>query len=90
MGTLLAFSMVCISIIILRIKRPDMHRPFKTPLVYFVASAGAAGCLYLMTSLPHSTWVRLGGWTVIGMLIYFLYGRKHSKLNEIPGKSGGS
>jgi len=59
-------------------------------VVYFVGTAGAAGCLYLMFSLPGSTWFRLGVWTVIGFLIYFLYGRKHSKLNEIPGKSGGS
>jgi APA family basic amino acid/polyamine antiporter len=80
-GTLLAFTMVCVSIVILRIKRPDMHRPFKTPLVFFVASAGALGCVYLMTSLPVSTWLRLGIWTVIGLAIYFFYGMKHSKLN---------
>jgi len=84
-GTLLAFTMVCISIIILRIKRPEMHRPFKTPMVYFVASAGAAGCLYLMTSLPVSTWIRLGVWTIIGLAIYFFYGIKHSKMNNMKG-----
>jgi APA family basic amino acid/polyamine antiporter len=81
-GTLLAFSMVCVSIIILRIKRPDMHRPFKTPIVYFVGSAGAIGCLYLMTSLPLSTWARLGIWTIFGLAIYFFYGMNHSKLNK--------
>jgi len=81
-GTLLAFAMVCVSILILRIRKPEMNRPFRTPLVWFVATAGAAGCLYLMTSLPVTTWERLGIWTVIGMLIYFLYGRKHSKLND--------
>ena len=81
-GTLLAFTMVCVSIVILRIKKPDMHRPFRTPMVYFVASAGALGCLYLMTSLPVSTWARLGIWTVIGLAIYFLYGKKHSTLNK--------
>jgi APA family basic amino acid/polyamine antiporter len=89
-GTLLAFAMVCISIIILRVKRPDMHRPFKTPLVYFVASAGAVGCFYLMTSLPISTWERLVVWTVIGFLIYFLYGMKHSKLNNSAGNRAGN
>ena len=88
-GTLLAFAVVCISIIILRVKRPDMHRPFKTPFVYFVGSVGAAGCLYLMTSLPASTWERLVVWTVLGSLIYFLYGMKHSKLNDITGKEHG-
>ena len=82
-GTLLAFAMVCVSIVLLRIKRPDMQRPFKTPFVWFVASAGTVGCVYLMTSLPGSTWVRLGIWTLIGMLIYFFYGMKHSKLNEL-------
>lgn len=80
-GTLLAFSMVCVSIIILRIRKPEMHRPFKTPFVYFVGIVGALGCLYLMTSLPLSTWFRLGIWTVIGLAIYFLYGMRHSKLN---------
>jgi APA family basic amino acid/polyamine antiporter len=83
-GTLLAFAMVCVSILILRIRRPEMNRPFKTPLVWFVAIAGAAGCLYLMTSLPKTTWERLGIWTVIGLLIYFLYGKQHSKLNDRP------
>lgn len=82
-GTLLAFAMVCVSIILLRIRRPDMNRPFKTPLVYFVASAGAVGCVYLMTSLPVSTWVRLGIWTLIGLCIYFFYGMRNSKLNII-------
>ncbi len=82
-GTLLAFTMVCISIIILRIRRPDLQRPFKTPVVYFTASTGAVGCLYLMTSLPGSTWVRLGVWTVIGLCIYFFYGRKNSTLNGL-------
>ncbi len=81
-GTLLAFAMVCVSIMILRISRPGLDRPFKTPMVYFIGTAGALGCLYLAISLPGSTWVRLAVWTVIGMLIYFLYGRKHSKLND--------
>lgn len=82
-GTLLAFTMVCVSIIILRVKKPELHRPFRTPFVYFVGIAGAAGCLYLMTSLPSSTWVRLGIWTIIGLLIYFFYGIKNSKLNDV-------
>lgn len=84
-GTLLAFMMVCVSIIVLRVKKPEMNRPFRTPFVYFVASAGAIGCVYLMSSLPGSTWARLGIWTVIGISIYLLYGMKNSKLN-IPKK----
>ena len=81
-GTLLAFAMVCVSIVILRVKRPDMHRPFKTPMVWFVAVTGFLGCIYLMTSLPVSTWVRLGVWTLIGIAIYLFYGFRHSKLNK--------
>jgi basic amino acid/polyamine antiporter, APA family len=81
-GTLLAFAMVSISIMILRVKRPEMHRPFRTPMVYFVGTVGALGCFYLMTSLPVSTWERLGIWTLIGLAIYFLYGMRHSKLNN--------
>lgn len=82
-GTLLAFAMVCVSIILLRIRKPEMQRPFRTPFVYFVGSAGAIGCVYLMTSLPVSTWIRLGIWTLIGLAIYFFYGLNHSKLNDV-------
>jgi APA family basic amino acid/polyamine antiporter len=81
-GTLLAFAMVCVSILVLRVRRPDMHRPFKTPLVWVVGITGILGCLYLMTSLPMSTWIRLGVWTLIGIAIYLFYGFKHSKLNQ--------
>jgi APA family basic amino acid/polyamine antiporter len=81
-GTLLAFATVCVSIMILRVKRPDLHRPFKTPFVYFVGFTGSIGCLYLMTSLPLSTWARLGIWTIFGLAIYFFYGMSHSKLNK--------
>lgn len=81
-GTLLAFAMVCVSILVLRIRKPDMHRPFKTPVVWFVGIAGTLGCLYLMTSLPLSTWYRLGIWTLIGIAIYVLYGYKNSRLNQ--------
>jgi basic amino acid/polyamine antiporter, APA family len=81
-GTLLAFAMVSISIMILRVKKPEMHRPFRTPMVYLVGTIGALGCFYLMTSLPVSTWERLGIWTVIGLAIYFFYGMRHSKLNN--------
>ncbi|HEX2970152.1 MAG TPA: amino acid permease [Bacteroidales bacterium] len=81
-GTLLAFTMVCISIMILRVRKPEMQRPFKTPFVYFVGITGAIGCLYLMSSLPASTWVRLGIWTIIGLCIYFFYGIKNSTLNN--------
>lgn len=81
-GTLMAFTVVCISILILRKTQPGLKRPFKTPFVPFVPLLGAAICLLQMVALPLSTWVRLGIWTVIGLVIYFCYGIKHSKLNE--------
>jgi basic amino acid/polyamine antiporter, APA family len=79
-GTLLAFTIVCISIIILRKKRPDVPRPFRTPFVPWVPIAGAAICLLQMFSLPWETWERLIIWMAIGLVIYFFYSRKHSKL----------
>jgi basic amino acid/polyamine antiporter, APA family len=79
-GTLLAFTIVCISIIILRKKRPDIPRPFKTPLVPWVPLAGAIICLVQMFSLPIETWDRLIIWMIIGLVIYFTYSRRKSKL----------
>jgi len=79
-GTLLAFTIVCLSIIVLRKKRPDIARPFRTPLVPLVPLAGAAICLLQMFSLPWETWERLLIWMAIGLIIYFLYSRRNSKL----------
>lgn len=79
-GTLLAFTIVCISIIVLRKTRPDIPRPFRTPLVPLIPLAGAAICLLQMFSLPWETWERLLVWMFIGLLIYFLYSRWNSKL----------
>lgn len=81
-GTLMAFTIVCISIVILRVTQPDVKRPFKTPLVPFVPLLGAFICVAQMFSLPWNTWSRLIGWTVLGFIIYFAYGMKHSKLNK--------
>ncbi len=81
-GTLLAFVIVCVSIIILRKKRPEIPRPFKTPWVPWIPALGALICLAQMLALPVETWLRLIVWMAIGFLIYFLYGRHHSKLNN--------
>lgn len=81
-GTLLAFAIVCISIIVLRKTQPDAPRPFKTPWVPVVPVLGALVCFYLMASLPLDTWIRLFIWMGIGFLIYFLYGKKHSKVQQ--------
>ena len=79
-GTLLAFVIVCAAVLLLRKREPTLHRPFKTPLVWFTAPAGIAFCLYLMYFLPLRTWIRLFVWLAIGLLIYFGYGKSHSKL----------
>ncbi len=81
-GTLLAFVMVCISVIILRKSRPDIPRPFKTPWVPVVPILGAAICLVQMISLPWQTWARLLVWMALGFIIYFTYGMNRSKLNK--------
>lgn len=81
-GTLFAFSLVCIGILIMRKKMPDAPRAFKTPLVPFVPIAGVVVCVYLMYSLPGESWLRLGIWLALGLIIYFVYGKKHSKLNQ--------
>jgi APA family basic amino acid/polyamine antiporter len=77
-GTLLAFVVVSVGIAVLRIREPDLPRPFKTPLWWLVAPLGALSSMYLMISLQWVTWERLIIWTIIGMVIYFLYGRRHA------------
>ncbi|MFH0991521.1 MAG: amino acid permease [bacterium] len=79
-GTLLAFVIVCAGVWILRVRRPDMHRPFKTPWVPFVPIMGILISGLLMLSLPLDTWLRLVVWLVLGLAIYFAYGQKHSIL----------
>jgi len=79
-GTLLAFVLVCSGVWILRHTRPDLDRPFKTPFVPLVPILGIATCLALMTFLPADTWLRLLVWLVIGLAVYFSYGRTHSHL----------
>jgi APA family basic amino acid/polyamine antiporter len=79
-GTLFAFAAVCLGVLVLRITHPEIHRPFKTPAVFAVAPLGAASAVFLMFGLPGDTWLRLVVWLVIGLGIYFLYGRNHSHL----------
>ncbi len=79
-GTLLAFVLVCAGVWILRYTRPDLERPFRTPLVPLVPILGILSCLGLMLTLPLDTWIRLAVWLVIGFGIYFGYSRKHSAL----------
>jgi APA family basic amino acid/polyamine antiporter len=81
-GTLLAFVIVCIGIIVLRKKQPDLPRPFKTPLVPLVPILGALLCLAQMAGLPFDTWLRLIVWMCLGFAIYFGYGIRKSKLRN--------
>ncbi len=81
-GTLFAFVVVCAAVLIMRIKHPEAERPFRAPFVPFVPLAGILTCLMLMFSLPAENWIRLLVWLVIGFIIYFFYGRKHSVLNN--------
>jgi APA family basic amino acid/polyamine antiporter len=81
-GTLLAFAIVCAGVLVLRYTDPTRARPFRTPLVPFVPIAGILACGYLMLGLPVDTWARLIVWMAIGLAIYFLYGRRHSKVQQ--------
>lgn len=81
-GTLFAFTLVCIGILILRKRDPDRPRAFRTPWVPLLPLCGVASCVYLMMGLPWVTWVRFGLWLVVGMVIYFLYGYKKSLLGR--------
>jgi basic amino acid/polyamine antiporter, APA family len=91
-GTLLAFVIVSIGVLVLRIREPHLPRTFKTPAVWVVAPLGALSALYLMIALPWRTWERLIIWFVIGMVIYFLYGVRRSKLAQakISGDTAGT
>ncbi|MFE4059088.1 amino acid permease [Streptomyces sp. NPDC059096] len=80
-GTLFAFIVVALGVIILRRKRPDLPRSFRTPLVPWVPIASVLASLWLMLNLPAETWLRFGIWMVIGCVVYFVYGRAHSRIN---------
>jgi APA family basic amino acid/polyamine antiporter len=79
-GTLFAFVIVSAGVLILRVKRPDIHRPFKAPLYPVIPALGILLCGYLMVSLPFATWIRFVVWLAIGLVIYFTYSRRHSKI----------
>ena len=81
-GTLFAFVVVSLAVIVLRVKRPDARRPFRVPFGFVIPVLGVLSCLYLMVSLSVMTWVRFLGWLDIGMVIYWFYGRTHSPLAD--------
>lgn len=81
-GTLLAFIMVCLGVLILRKRQPDLPRAFKTPWVPIVPILGIITCLAMMVSLPLGTWIRLFTWLAIGLVVYFFFGKKNSKIGK--------
>ncbi len=86
-GTLFAFVLVSVGVILLRKTRPEVERKFKTPGVPFTPLVTVAFCFYLMASLPKVTWIRFGIWLLVGLLIYFLYSVHHSKLQSKAGQA---
>jgi APA family basic amino acid/polyamine antiporter len=79
-GTLFAFALVCVGVMVLRHTDPHRRRPFRVPFVHFVATAGAALCAFVMVGLPTLAWIRFGWWLVTGLVLYFTYGYRHSAL----------
>jgi len=79
-GTLFAFLVVCLGVLALRIKDPNRPRPFRVPMVWVVSPLGALACLYVMMGLPVAAWERFTIWMVLGLIGYFAYGYKHSRL----------
>ncbi|MHB9026711.1 MAG: amino acid permease [Armatimonadota bacterium] len=79
-GTLLAFVIVCVAVLIMRVTHPEAERPFRVPLVPLIPILGILFCLLLMFSLPWQNWLRLGAWLAVGLVIYFAYGQFNSVL----------
>jgi len=81
-GTLFAFILVSIGVIVLRRTDPDRPRPFRVPWVPITPMISVVACFYLMYKLPGITWIRFGIWLLVGLVIYFLYGARHSRLRN--------
>jgi APA family basic amino acid/polyamine antiporter len=81
-GTLWAFALVCLGVLVLRYLEPDRPRPFRVPFVWPVSLVGAGACVYTMMGLPGTAWERFGIWLVIGVIIYALYGYRHSRVRN--------
>ncbi len=79
-GTLSAFAIVCIGVLVLRRTDPDRPRPFRVPMLPVVSLVGAAACVYVMLGLPAHAWERFGIWLAVGLAVYFLYGFRNSRL----------
>ncbi|WP_408895561.1 amino acid permease [Nocardioides sp. R1-1] len=89
-GTLFAFMLVSIGVVVLRRTRPDLPRGFRTPVAPVVAAVSTLMCLYLMLNLTGDTWIRFLVWMALGFVVYFVYGRRHSRLGREPQRQGNS
>ncbi len=87
-GTLAAFAIVSIGVLVLRYTDKDRPRPFRAPFIWVVALGGAAACIFVMQGLPERTWIRFAVWTAIGVTLYFAYGFKHSHIRKRPPQTG--
>jgi APA family basic amino acid/polyamine antiporter len=86
-GTLSAFAIVCIGVLVLRYTQPERPRPFRVPFVWPVTVVGAGACIYIMFGLPVTAWQRFAVWMAIGIAIYFLYGFRNSTLRRaVPAR----
>jgi APA family basic amino acid/polyamine antiporter len=83
-GTLFAFAVVSIGVLALRLAQPALDRPFRAPAIWIVAPAGALTSIFLMSGLPGDTWIRLAVWLAVGLVIYFAYGMRHSRIKTGP------
>ncbi len=86
-GTLFAFILVNVGVIVLRRTRPDMDRGFRVPFVPVFPIIGIGLCIYLMTTLEGATWIRFGAWLLLGLVIYAVYGYRHSRLRQLASTS---
>jgi APA family basic amino acid/polyamine antiporter len=82
MGTLLAFAMVCVAVMILRYKKPELERPYRTPAVYLIGCLGVAFNIFLMYFVRKDTWIAFLIWGSIGIAVYFLYSKRNSNLQQ--------
>jgi len=87
-GTLFAFALVCIGVLVLRIVEPERPRPFRVPFVWVIAPLGAAACVFVMAGLPYQAWERFAVWLAAGLAMYFLYGYSHSRLRSQGAGAG--